>query len=57
MNIINRLERYLADTEKIPLKDASGKIITPAGFEATIEARVIRRCLRIAKEEEGKVRG
>jgi len=52
MNITNRLEQYLADTEKIPLKDASGKIITPAGFEATIEARTIRRCLRIVKEEE-----
>lgn len=50
--ISDRLQKMLADTERISLYDAPGRIITPAGAEAAIEARAIRCCLRIALEEE-----
>lgn len=55
MSVVDRIKKFLDDTEKIPLKDASGKIITPEGAEADISAQAIRRCLQIAREEENNV--
>lgn len=55
MSIVSRIRDLLINVEKTPLKDASGKIITPAGAEAAIEAKGIRQCLKIAMEEEAKL--
>lgn len=51
--IINKIQLLLKETEAVPLKE--GGIIIPSGFEATIEARAIRRCLKIIKEEAENV--
>ena len=46
------IKKLLTDTERVSLYDATGRIITPAGYEATIEARAIKRCLQIVLQEE-----
>lgn len=54
MTTVERIRTLLTDIERVPLYDPSGKIITPTGAEAAIEARAVRRCLRIAEEEENR---
>lgn len=52
MSIIKRIQELLECTLKVPLYDQSEKIINPAGVEAIIEARGIKKCLKIAEEEK-----
>lgn len=53
MSKLDKIKELLEEVERIPLKE--GKIIIPAGYEATIEARAIRRCIRILEKEEDDV--
>lgn len=55
MQTIKRIQRLLDEIERIPERDDAG-IITPAGYEAVMQAKAVRECLRIVKEEyEGEV--
>lgn len=53
MNKIDQIKQLLEEAESVPLKE--GEIVIYSGYEATIEARAIRRCLRILEKEEEDV--
>jgi len=52
MSTVERIQQLLDCAVRVPLYDATGKIIVPAGVDAAVEARAYRKCLQIAKEEE-----
>jgi len=52
MSTVKRIQELLDCATAVPIYDKSGKIINPPGVEAAIEARALRRCLKIAKEEK-----
>ena len=54
MSTVERIRELLACAVRVPIYDQSGKIINPAGVEAAVEARAIRKCLKIAEEEENE---
>lgn len=56
MSTVERIQQLLDCAVHVPLYDATGKIINPAGVDAAIEARAYRKCLQIAKEEENECR-
>lgn len=51
MSAVEQIQALIDCAVRVPLYDATGKIINPAGVDAAIEARAYRRCLKIAKEE------
>jgi len=51
MTTSDRIRELLTVAERVPIRDAAGVVI-PAGVDAAIEARVLKRCLTIAIEEE-----
>jgi len=46
-----RIRELLTVAERVPTHDAAGVII-PAGIDAAVEVRTLKRCLIIAIEEE-----
>jgi hypothetical protein len=51
MSTVKRIQELLDCAVKVPLYDGTGKIVTPAGADAVIEAKTLKRCLKIAQEE------
>ena len=55
MSCVERIRQLLDCAVQAQVRDAAGVII-PAGVDASIEAKAIRRCLKIAQEEENAER-
>ena len=53
MSTVERIEKLLAAAVRVPVKDKAG-IVTPAGIDAGVRVKVLRECLDIAREEDGK---
>jgi hypothetical protein len=51
MSTVSRIQELLDCAVRVPLYDDTGKIVTPAGADAVIEAKAYKRCLKIAEEE------
>ena len=51
MTTSDRIRELLVIAERVPTHDAAGVII-PAGIDAVIEIRTLKRCLTIAIEED-----
>ena len=50
MSTIEQIQKLLDCAVQAQVRDAAGVII-PAGYDASIEVRAYKRCLKIVKEE------
>lgn len=53
MSTVERLQEILNCAVVIPIKDKAG-IITPEGIDSKVKIDTLKKCLKIAIEEESK---
>lgn len=53
MATVERIKQLLNCAERVPVKDGAG-VIRPDGVDASIRAKAIQECLKIAEDEERK---
>lgn len=53
MATVERIKQLLNCAERVPVKDGAG-VVVPAGVDASIRAKAIQECLKIAEDEERK---
>lgn len=53
MSAVERLQEILNCEVAIPIKDKAG-IITPEGIDSKVKIDTLKKCLKIAIEEESK---
>ena len=54
MATVERIKELLNCAVRIPVHDAAG-VIRPDGVDASIRAKAIQECLKIAEDEERRV--